>query len=310
MVVAGKEWRNVSEELEEIVSVWVLTTPEAGEFVGKLLESIFGATASVWSEDGSNEAKVTVYLERESIDSSEEASLGQGLDVLRAAGLDVGEGDWAVERVKREDWSESWKKHFSPIEVGDRLLVKPEWDEIEPKLGQAVVTLNPGMSFGTGHHATTLFCLKQLAECMPTGSTKSLLDAGTGSGILAISAAKLGYRPVEAWDCDPVAVEVARRNAEQNALGQVLSFEERDLTKMAPGGRQFDVICANLISQLLVAEKAKLASWLAPRGRLVLAGILARQFARVEAAFCGFGMELVAMESLDEWRSGAFHFSC
>ena len=87
MVVAGKEWRNVSEELEEIVSVWVLTTPEAGEFVGKLLESIFGATASVWLEDGSNEAKVTVYLERESIDSSEEASLGQGLDVLRAAGL-------------------------------------------------------------------------------------------------------------------------------------------------------------------------------------------------------------------------------
>ena len=222
----------------------------------------------------------------------------------------MGEGEWAVERVKREDWSESWKKHFSPIEVGDRLLVKPEWDEIEPKLGQAVVTLNPGMSFGTGHHATTLFCLKQLAECMPAGSTKSLLDAGTGSGILAISAAKLGYGPVEAWDYDPVAVEVARRNAEQNALGQVLSFEERDLTKMAPGGRQFDVICANLISQLLVAEKAKLASWLAPAGRLVLAGILEEQFTEVEAAFCGLGMELIAAESLDEWRSGTFQFLC
>ena len=300
----------MSEELEQIVSVRVLTTPEAGEPVGALLESIFGTTASVWSEDGSGEAKVTVYLERESIDPAEEASLGQGLDVLRAAGLDVGAGHWAVDRVKREDWSESWKKHFSPIEVGDRLLVKPEWEEIEPKLGQAVVILNPGMSFGTGHHATTLFCLKQLAECMPVGGGKSLLDAGTGSGILAISAAKLGYAPVEAWDFDPVAVGVARRNAEQNGLGQALAFEDRDLTKMPPGGRQFDVVCANLMSELLVAEKAKLASWLAPTGRLVLAGVLLEQFAQVEAAFCGLGMELVAAESLDEWRSGAFQFSC
>jgi len=308
--MARQERRGVSGELEQIVSVWVLTTPAAGGAVGALLESIFGTTASVWSEDRSNEAKVTVYLERDSVASGEEASLGQGLEILRAAGVDVGAGNWAVERVKREDWSESWKKHFSPIEVGDRLLVKPEWEEIEPKLGQAVVILNPGMSFGTGHHATTLFCLKQLTECMPDGGGKSLLDAGTGSGILAISAAKLGYAPVEAWDFDPVAVGVARRNAEQNGLGQALTFEARDLTKMPPGGRQFDVVCANLMSELLVAERSKLTSWLAPTGRLVLAGVLLEQFAQVEAAFCGLGMELVAAESLDEWRSGAFQFSC
>ena len=300
----------MSGELEQIVSVWVLTTPAAEGAVGALLESIFGTPASVWSEDRSNEAKVTVYLERDSVASGEEASLGQGLEILRAAGVDVGAGNWAVERVKREDWSESWKKHFSPIEVGDRLLVKPEWEEIEPKLGQAVVILNPGMSFGTGHHATTLFCLKQLTECMPDGGGKSLLDAGTGSGILAISAAKLGYAPVEAWDFDPVAVSVARRNAEQNGLGQTLAFEDRDLTKMPPGGRQFDVVCANLMSELLVAERSKLTSWLAPTGRLVLAGVLLEQFAQVEEAFCGLGMELVAAESLDEWRSGAFQFSC
>lgn len=308
--MARQERRGVSGELEQIVSVWVLTTPAAGGAVGALLESIFGTTASVWSEDRSNEAKVTVYLERDSVASGEEALLGQGLEILRAAGVDVGAGNWAVERVKREDWSESWKKHFSPIEVADRLLVKPEWEEIEPKLGQAVVILNPGMSFGTGHHATTLFCLKQLAECMPVGGGKSLLDAGTGSGILAISAAKLGYAPVEAWDFDPVAVGVARRNAEQNGLGQALAFEDRDLTKMPPGGRQYDVVCANLMSELLVAEKSKLASWLAPTGRLVLAGVLLEQFAQVEAAFCGLGMELVATETLDEWRSGAFQFSC
>ena len=299
----------MSGELEQIVSVRVLTTPEAGELIGALLESIFGTTASVWSEDGSGKAKVTVYLERESIDLVEETLLGEGLDVLRAVGVDVGAGELVVEPVKREDWSESWKKHFSPIQVGDRLLVKPDWEEIEPKLGQAVVVLNPGMSFGTGHHATTLFCLRQLTECEPVSRGKSLLDAGTGSGILAISAAKLGYGPVEAWDFDPVAVEVARRNAEQNGLAHELAFEKRDLTKMPLGGRQFDVVCANLMSELLVAEKAKLASWLAPAGRLVLAGILEKQFPEVEAAFCSFGMELIAAESFEEWRSGTFQFS-
>ena len=299
----------MSGELEQIVSVRVLTTPEAGELVGALLESIFGTTASVWSEDGSGKAKVTVYLERESIDLAEETLLGEGLDVLRAVGLDVGAGELVVEPVKREDWSESWKKHFSPIQVGDRLLVKPDWEEIEPKLGQAVVVLNPGMSFGTGHHATTLFCLRQLTECEPVSRGKSLLDAGTGSGILAISAAKLGYGPVEAWDFDPVAVEVARRNAKQNGLADELAFEKRDLTKMPLGGRQFDVVCANLMSELLVAEKAKLASWLAPAGRLVLAGILEKQFPEVEAAFCSFGMELIAAESFEDWRSGTFQFS-
>lgn len=298
----------MSGGLEQIVSVRVLTTPEAGESVGALLESIFEMTASVWFEDKSNEARVTVYLERASIDSAEQVSLDQGLDKLRAAGVDVGEGSWCVELVKRENWSESWKKHFHPIEVSDRLLVKPEWEEREPKLGQAVVTLNPGMSFGTGHHPTTLFCLEQLVEYMPLGGGKSFLDVGTGSGILAISAAKLGYGPVEAWDFDPVAVEVARRNVEQNGLGQALSFDEQDLTKTPPGGRQFDLICANLMYDLLIAERTKLASWLAVKGRLVLAGILAKQFGQVEESFCDLGMELIAAETVKEWRSGAFGF--
>jgi len=160
----------MSGELEQIVSVRVLTTPEAGEPVGALLESIFGTTASVWSEDGSSEAKVTVYLERESVGPAEEASLGQGLDVLRATGLDVGEGEWAVERVKREDWSESWKKHFSPIEVSDRLLVKPEWEEIEPKLGQAqyltagVVKLHPVAAASLVIQGTTPIGGEQLVD--------------------------------------------------------------------------------------------------------------------------------------------------
>ena len=130
------------------------------------------------------------------------------------------------------------------------------------------------MSFGTGHHPTTLFCLKQIDEHAPENESRSFLDAGSGSGILAISAAKLGYSPIEAWDFDPQAVHVATENAEQNNLAKELMFHVRDLTQMSLGGRQFDIICANLIYDLLIAECEKLKSWTAPGGRLILAGIL------------------------------------
>lgn len=298
-----------NEEHEQIISVCVYTTPEAEESVAALLDWIFETAPSVWSDTITNQAKVTVYLERKAIDAEEEAALRKGIEVICESGIDAGGGNWDVLPVKREDWSESWKKHFHPIEVDDRLLVKPDWEQVEAKPGQAVVTLNPGLSFGTGHHPTTLFCLKQLAANGTGEEPLSLLDAGAGSGILAISAAKLGYAPIEAWDFDPQAVVVARENAEQNDLEGVLDFEVSDLTKMTAGGRQFDVICANLIYDLLIAEREKLTSWLAPDGRLVLAGILIEQFAAVQEAFCGLGMELVESESLEEWCSGVFRFS-
>ena len=298
-----------SDELEPIISVCVYTTPEAEEPVAALLEWVFETTPSVWSDTITHQAKVTVYLERDAINAEEEEALRKGIEVIRESGIDAGNGLWDVLPVKREDWSESWKKHFHPIEIDDRLLLKPDWEEVEAKPGQAVVTLNPGLSFGTGHHPTTLFCLKQLAASAPGDEPRSFLDAGTGSGILAISAAKLGYAPIEAWDFDPQAVGVARENAEQNRLADSLTFDVRDLTEMEAGGRQFDVICANLIYDLLIAEREKLTSWLARYGKLVLAGILIEQFPDVQRAFCDLGMELVESETLEEWCSGIFRFS-
>ena len=303
-------WRQMSsDELEPIISVRVYTTPEAEESVAALLEWVFETTPSVWSDSITHQAKVTVYLERDAINAEEEEALRKGIEVIRESGIDAGSGLWDVLPVKREDWSESWKKHFHPIEISDRLLLKPDWEQVYAKLGQAVVTLNPGLSFGTGHHPTTLFCLKQLSANAPKGEPRSFLDAGTGSGILAISAAKLGYTPIEAWDFDPQAVGVAYENAEQNGLAGSLEFDVRDLTKMKAGGRQFDVICANLIYDLLIAEREKLTSWLAPGGQLILAGILIEQFPSVQKAFCELGMELLESETLDEWRSGVFRFS-
>ena len=108
--------------------------------------------------------------------------------------MKIGAGKIEIAKVKREDWAESWKRHFHPIEIGKTLLVKPSWSKKRPAKNQAVVILDPGLSFGTGQHPTTSFCLHQIARGRKNGTPRpSFLDIGTGSGILAIAAAKLGY---------------------------------------------------------------------------------------------------------------------
>ena len=298
-----------SEENESIISVCVNTSPFAEDLVSALLESVFKSTPSVWSDLDANKSKVTVYLEREDITKIEEELIRQGINAIDESGFDVGEGVWEITPVKREDWSQSWKRHFHPIEVSNRLLVKPEWEDVKAKSGQIVVTLNPGLSFGTGHHPTTLFCLKQLAEHAPNNEQRSFLDAGSGSGILAISAAKLGYSQIVAWDFDPQAVRVARENAKQNNLDGELSFDVKDLTQMTTGGQKFDVICANLIYDLLIDESEKLISWTASDGCLILAGILKEQFSLVRDTFCRAGMKMIDNEVCGEWCSGVFRFN-
>src|ERR1019366_8464695 len=159
-------------------------------------------------------------------------------------GLDIGPGRISLLGVSREDWAESWKLHFKPLLIGSALLLKPSWSRRRPGKGQAVVVLDPGLSFGTGRHPTTAFCLRQLVARRRSGESQSCLDIGTGSGILAIAAAKLGYAPVDAFDFDPEAVRIARANARRNGVAARIRFQRRDLTKLPRrSARQYSLIC-------------------------------------------------------------------
>ncbi len=211
--------------------------------------------------------------------------------------------------MTREDWSESWKRHFKPIEIGSRLLIKPSWIKRRPRKNQAVVVLDPGLSFGTGNHPTTAFCLRELAAHRQPGIAQSFWDLGTGSGILAIAAAKLGYAPVRAVDFDPEAVRVARENARQNQVLRQIQIAREDVTQIRLTSREkFDFICANLISNLLLAEKRRIVNRLQTGGRLVLAGILQKEFPQVQRAYEKAGLKLAGSQIEGEWRSGAFIF--
>ena len=251
---------------------------------------------------------VSVYLSSGSDWSRvQQSQLLGGLQVIRDCGLNAGPGKVSVRKMRREDWAESWKRHFKPLSIGSALLVKPSWSKRRPHQGQKVVVLDPGLSFGTGQHPTTRFCLEQLAAARKQDTEQSFLDMGTGSGILAIAAAKLGYRPVEAFDFDPDAIRIARANAARNSVSHKIRFKRQGLGRLPlkPHCR-FHVICANLIADLLLEEQTRILARLSPGGTLVLAGILRSQFSAVRRAYETAGLRLRKHTAKNEWESGAF----
>lgn len=254
-----------------------------------LLERMFQRTACVETDLRRGTTTVSVFLD----EAPERAQLKAVIP------------RFSVRKLAQENWAESWKRHFKPMEIGSSLLIKPGWSKRKPKRGQATVVLDPGLSFGTGQHPTTRFCLEQIVAFRRDKEKRSFLDAGTGSGILAIAAAKLGYTPVHAFDFDPVAVRIARANAAHNGVLRNIRVAQRDIVEETTLG-QYDLICANLLADLLITERRRFARWLKPWGMLVLAGILRLQFRDVQRAYAEEGLQLMASAAEKEWRSGAF----
>jgi len=291
--------------------LWRISVPvpaEAEEAVSESLESILGTPPVTWRDERTGRTVVSAYVNAPSKWSTDTRALIEArLKDVRQSGLPLGKTRIQATRLRHEDWAESWKRHFRAMEFGRALLVKPSWIRRRPRAGQQVVVLDPGLSFGTGQHPTTGFCLEQIVAGRRPGAAQSLLDIGTGSGILAIAAVKLGYRPVEAYDFDPDAVRVARANARQNGVPRLLAIAQRDLTREPNRSVQkFDIVCANLILDLLLSERAKIVNRLRSDGALVLAGILRAQFMAVARAYGQLGLRLKASRRQSEWQSGVF----
>ena len=288
-----------------------VTTPvEAEDAVAELLGRVFSEPASTYTDAETRQSVSTMFFEkRTDFSRTQRTALQDGLACIRGCGLDIGAGTISTRQVRREDWAESWKRHFKPMEISEALLIKPSWSGRRPKRHQAVVLLDPGLSFGTGQHPTTRFCLEQIVAFRTPGQGQGFLDIGTGSGLLAIAAAKVGYSPITAFDCDPEAIRVARGNGRQNGVLDQLALARRDLTRLPLNSKgKYDLICANLIFDLLLAEKRRILSRLRPDGRLVLAGILQRQFPDVQKAYEQAGLIAVERRQETEWESGAFVF--
>jgi ribosomal protein L11 methyltransferase len=217
---------------------------------------------------------------------------------LDAAGIAA---DIETRLIADEDWAEAWKEHFHVERYGERIVVVPSWREYAPREGEAVLTLDPGMAFGTGQHETTRMCLEALEHAVHPGSR--VLDVGCGSGILAIAAAKLGASDVVAVDVDPICVDVTSANAASNNTN--ITIAEGSLGEAWPWiepPASFDVIVANIIANPLISMAPDFAQALASAGLLIASGVIASRCDEVTAAFEGAGITIASVRAMGEWR--------
>ena len=226
-------------------------------------------------------------------------TLAARLDGLTAHGIDKGAGAVSWKAVADEDWAETWKEFFHTEKIGARTVIKPTWEEYEAKAGEIVVELDPGAAFGTGQHATTSLCIRALEDLVRPGMT--VFDVGTGSGVLAIVAAKLGAKRVEAVDFDPVAVRVARENVRQNGAEDIVRTERSDLLKSVAG--KADLIIANIIADIIIRLFDQLDRHLAPGGILLASGIIDDRIDDVEQAAKEHGFTVLDMTCEKEWAA-------
>jgi ribosomal protein L11 methyltransferase len=190
-----------------------------------------------------------------------------------------------ISEIEDQDWNEKWKSFFQPVKVTETIVIKPSWRKYWKKGNEIVIELDPGMAFGTGTHSSTRLCLKQIEERATACSgadESSLLDVGTGSGILAIAAAILGIKQVMGIDIDVQAVECAKKNAAINKVADRVLFESTPLYKI-PGS--FSIVVANILPQTLIDMKDDLTRHLAPLGYLILSGIIRERARYVIDAF-------------------------
>lgn len=206
--------------------------------------------------------------------------------------------------MKEEDWANSWKQYYKPVRIGHRLIVVPTWESYEEQPNDLVLRMDPGMAFGTGTHETTRLCATLLEENLSQGAR--VLDVGTGSGILAIAAAKLGAATVNAYDIDPVAVRVARENCEVNGCGNV-TCDVSDLLKQvdrSQGG--YDFVCANIVADILVRMAPDIAAYMKRGGKIAVSGVIDTQAERVRTALSDGGLTHLLTVAENDWNAMLF----
>lgn len=220
------------------------------------------------------------------------------LSELKAeACVDMGTLALELQNVADEDWSENWKKYYKPFRIGSHLVVKPTWEPYEAQEGDQIIELDPGMAFGTGTHETTHMCMQLLEKHLQPGMR--VMDVGTGSGILAIAAARLGVREVLAIDIDPNAVKVARENVALNRVEPQVRVVVGDLCKSE--AMPCDLAVANIVADAICMLAGPLTRHLQKGRLLICSGIIREREQDVRDAAAQAGYTLFDRIEMGEW---------
>ncbi len=247
-------------------------------------------------------AAVSVYLDPARATESLESNLDLKLRLLsQLASI----GPLQRQEVRREDWEQSWKQHYRPIRIGNRLVVCPSWHHYPRSAGEIVLSLDPGMAFGTGIHPSTQMCLSKLETWVRTGM--KVLDVGAGSGILTLAALALGADRVVAIDVDPVAVATANANIERAGLSGRVESVLTDFKQVAWQGIQtdyrppYDLVTANLTAGIILENLDGLLESLNPGGLMIASGIVVQREPEISSAVSKTGVEVAERDEQGDW---------
>jgi ribosomal protein L11 methyltransferase len=233
-------------------------------------------------------------------------SLRRYYGALRVLQPELPELEVVREELADQDWGEAWKEFFKPTRIGNTIVVKPTWEPYQPGTGEVVIEIDPGRAFGTGGHPSTALCIEELEHLLGArgarqhGSAPSVLDVGTGTGILGIVAARLGAARVLGLEVDRDALEAAAGNVERNGVAEIMRVSELPLHHVE---ETFQVVVANLSAPLLEQMADEIARRVCPGGRLLLSGIVLDQVEEVLCRFTPPRFALVHTRAREEWRA-------
>lgn len=244
---------------------------------------------------------ITLYF---SDDDEGKAQIEEVKRALENAGAEI--IGFHSKSVKDEDWSENWKQFFKPLEIGERVIVVPEWESV-PETDRVKFIINPGCSFGTGSHESTRMCIEEIEKHIKSGD--NVLDLGCGSGILSVIALLLGAKEATAVDIDPMAVEVACSNLKLNGLSEeVYHGFDGDITtdielREKLGANGFDIVLANIVADVIIALSAFVKGFMKPDGTFICSGIIIERKDEVVAALEKAGLKIKEVREMGEWAA-------
>lgn len=201
--------------------------------------------------------------------------------------------------VNEEDWANSWKQYYKPIKIGEKIVICPAWEQYTPAAGEIVIRMDPGMAFGTGTHETTRLVIRLLEKYTQAG--QRMLDVGTGTGILAICASRLGAEICRAYDIDPTAVRVARENIKDSGLTNVTCDQSDLLKQVSLEGGQYDLVCANIVADIIIRMTPDVGKYMKDDAVLLASGIIAERCDDVIACFERNGFQIVECLTDNDW---------
>lgn len=229
-------------------------------------------------------------------------TLQQEIKALESRGVNTAPAVLTTAELQDEDWSDTWKQYFHTEKPGERVVIKPTWEEYAPKDDEVVIELDPGAAFGTGTHATTSMCIRQLEKLVKPGMT--VFDVGTGSGILSIISAKLGAKNIQAVDYDDSVLKIVEENLEQNNVQDIISVAQSDLMQNVHG--KAELVIANIIADIIIRLFDQLDEHLEKGGTLLTSGIIEDRIEDVLAAAEAHGYGVVERLENKGWACITF----